>query len=59
GRILELRDILQTAEARADCLRRAHGWTRAALCEANHMRDRKRAGLCLKALHWIRLAIAA
>ncbi len=30
-----------------------------ALAEANRMRDRKRAGLCLKALHWIRLAIAA
>lgn len=30
-----------------------------ALKEANRMKDSKRAGLCLKALHWLRLERAA
>lgn len=36
----------------------AEGYVRRALGEANRMRDRKRAALCLRILNWIRADIA-
>lgn len=36
----------------------AEGYVRRALGIANRMRDRKRAGLCLRILNWIRVDLA-
>ena len=54
---IELANLVGSHATRIACLTNAKGWMRAALAEANAMRDRKRAGLCLKTLHWLRLAV--
>jgi hypothetical protein len=64
GHMLQAQIELSFARALGDhadivtsCLATACRHVRCALAEANAMKDRKRAGLCLKALHWLRLAV--
>lgn len=54
----DLEQARRSKKHKASWLANAAGMVRWALGEANRMRDRKRAALCLRILNWIRADIA-